>query len=263
MRKKRTLPNMLHESCSGVTEFLTAAAYLHIILHRMLKYLASFLLLFASTAYAQHANWIGVHLGLNLLNEYFDSLPNGASTTLKLGPSIGIQFEHEFSDSWSLRTGLLFAQAGSNQSYDSSSSGQIDTQGHVLAGGADKLSLSYLEIPILAKLSFGDGDVRPYLYAGPAVQLLLSASEAADPNVTAISDLKSSTNSLAFALQFGAGISSLIGRGNTANFFDAGYSAGLTSVYKSNPRALSPNYIDLSTAKAGDIRVTVGMLWQL
>ena len=203
------------------------------------------------TANAQD-NWIGARLGVNLANESFTAVPAVASS-MKFSPFGGVQFEHLFDETWGVRSGLQFNQKGSKQTYDSTTGAYI--------GGTDNLSLSYIEIPIVAKMMFGTGDVHPYVYAGPTIGILMSASEDVDGSLTPIADVKSAANSTEVAIEFGGGIV-FQGGVNSRVFFDAGYSAGLTGAFKSDPRA-NPSYVDLSTAKSGDVRIAIGMLWGL
>jgi hypothetical protein len=201
------------------------------------------------------SNWFGVRAGLNVASEFYDAVP-GASSGTKLAPFGGAVIEHVFDDTWALSLGLLFNQKGSKQVYDSSV-----VQESASIGGNDNISLSYLEIPIVAKMMFGNGDIHPYVFAGPSIGLLMSASEDVDGNVAPVADLKSSANAIEFAINFGGGI--VFQAGNSSRFFfDAGYSAGVTSAFKSNPRT-DKTFVDLSSAKSGDVRVAIGMLWEL
>ena len=234
----------------------------------MQHYFASFLLICVtlglglSPARAQYSsNWVGVRAGLNIASEGFNQMPDGASSGRRLGPIMGGQFEHWFGDTWALSVGLLFDQKGSNQRYDSSSTAQFDTVRKIAYGGNDDFALSYIEIPILAKWTMGYGNLQPYVFAGPSIGILMSASETADGTVPPVADLKSAMQSIDMSLCFGGGIVKQLSY-TSKLFFDVSYAAGLTKVFKSNPRA-TPNFIDLSTATSGDIRIALGMLWQL
>ncbi|MDP4200421.1 MAG: porin family protein [Bacteroidota bacterium] len=233
----------------------------------MQKYFASFLLIviFASTcsspvAAQYSSNWFGVRAGINIANESVDILPGGASTGFRIGPSFGAQYDYSLSDSWALSVGLLFNQKGTHQQYDSASLSQTPPTTPIAYGGKDDFTLSYIEIPIVAKATFGYGDFKPYLFAGPSIGILMSASEAVDGTVPPITDVKTFASSTDISLYLGGGLQEQMG--SKMVYFDAGYAAGLTKVFKSNPRTAS-NFIDLSTAKSGDIRLAIGMLWQI
>jgi hypothetical protein len=211
-------------------------------------------------AFAQSSNWIGPRLGLNMANESFTG-GHGVSSSMKFAPFGGIEFDHIFDETWMVTSGLVFNQKGSNQSYtasDASNTGSYD--------GKDNFTLSYIEIPIIAKMMFGNGDAHPYVYVGPSINILMSASEDADGTVPKIADVKSAANTTEVALNFGGGLS-VLGGSSSRIFFEAGYSAGLTAAFKSNPSRSgvtdATNFVDLSTAKSGDIRIAIGMLWQL
>ena len=212
-------------------------------------------------ANAQPSSWIGARLGVNIASESFTG-GHGVSSSAKFAPFGGVQFDHIFDDTWMITSGLVFDQKGSNQTYTSSDA----SQGNASYDGKDNFTLSYIEIPIIAKMMFGNGDVHPYVYLGPSIGILMSASEDADATVPKSADIKSAANTTEVAINFGGGIS-LLGGSSSRIFFEAGYSAGLTGAFKSNPvregTTDASNFPDLTTAKSGDVRIAVGMMWQL
>ncbi len=240
----------------------------------------SFLLLFtfAGTLRAQYASsWWGLRAGVNLANESLTAQDN-SSVSMKAGALGGLVFEHWFNDTWGLSASLLFDQKGASEQYASSAynreitsdSGKVTT----LYSGTDDFSLSYLEIPVLLKFSFGEGDIRPYIAAGPSFGVLLGASEstssvaANEGTIAPIDNLKSYVQGLDISIYGGLGLADEIYHGPMLTF-DAGYASGLTKIFKSTPPRVATNgqsfpaSIDLSTAKSADIVIAIGVLWQL
>jgi len=206
------------------------------------------------------STWLGFRAGTSIASENFDAPPGGATTGLKFGITGGLDFEHWFGETWGVSAGLLYKQSGVNEQYASSSSAR-GTAGHDTSGN-DNFTLNYLEIPVLLKMAFGFGSVRPFLFAGPSFGFLSSASEATDGNITPVSNLKSDLQNMEISIYFGGGVMGRMDRG-PAILFDAGYETGLTKVFKTEPvRQFSSPY-NLSSAISNEIIVTIGLLWGL
>jgi hypothetical protein len=65
------------------------------------------------------------------------------------------------------------------------------------------LDITYLDIPILAKASFGSGQFRPYVVAGPVLSLKLSASATRDEQDIDVDDELKGTD---FSVALGGGV---------------------------------------------------------
>ncbi len=228
--------------------------------------------LIAGTATAQYSsNWFGVRAGINVANETFSQLPDNSSTGMKVGALGGLTFEHWFGETWAVNASLLFDQKGVTEEYSTTAQNRQYTLPSGFSGiysGDDNFALNYIEIPVLLKVAIGDGDVRPFLNAGPSFGLLLSASESTTGQVAPATDLKSYLSSTDVSLYIGGGIIDQLYRGPMITF-DAGYAVGLTKIYKTVPALMTtsgtnfPAPIDPSTAKSGDIRITLGVMWKL
>jgi opacity protein-like surface antigen len=97
------------------------------------------------------------------------------------------------------------------------------------SGASLTLSASYLEIPIYAKYRFGNGDIRPYAFAGPALGFTLSSTaKVAARGQEAEGDIDGWTNT-DFGLNFGAGVSVRL-NSNIDLVFDLGYALGLNAI---------------------------------
>ena len=136
------------------------------------------------------------------------------------------------------------------------------------ASGTADWTSSYLEIPLLAKVSFGEGAVRRYLFAGPSIGFMLSNFEklhntgyrpfpyGVGVNDTTV-DITDSTTKIDFSIVAGAGISLKLASG-TELFLDAGYAFGLTNT--------DNYYYDKASGLniySRDIRLAAGVLFPI
>lgn len=125
----------------------------------------------------------------------------------------------------------------------------------------DVIKLSYLSFPVLAKIAFGQsGSAQPYLIFGPEIGILLSAKEVASVEVSALgqsfsdeaeADIKDGTESVEFALNFGAGLT--IPLGSIEMFIDGMYGLGLSNIIKDSDTSVKNNviYVNLGFAFGG------------
>jgi hypothetical protein len=89
---------------------------------------------------------------------------------------------------------------------------------------------SFIEIPILAKITFGE-QIKRYAFFGPTFGFLLSAEVDAEfDNQTFTADIKETSKKTDFGILLGTGASFPLGRGEL--FFDGRYSAGFANLSK-------------------------------
>ena len=90
---------------------------------------------------------------------------------------------------------------------------------------AEKLKLTYVEVPILAMYRPPtQGTIRPAFFVGPAIGLLLSAKVGDD-------DIKDNLNGTDFGFVFGAGVDFETGaKGNIS--LDCRYTMGMSNIVK-------------------------------
>jgi len=89
---------------------------------------------------------------------------------------------------------------------------------------------SFIEVPVLARIVFGD-EVKRYAFFGPSFGFLLDAEvEAEFDQVTYTADIKETTRKTDFGLLFGTGISFPLGKGLL--FFDGRYATGFANLSK-------------------------------
>jgi hypothetical protein len=218
------------------------------------------------TALAQFPNYadqrastlVGLRFGTSIASESGAALPGGASTGLKFGFVFGPEIEHWFSGNWAISSGLFLVQKGVDQQYAPSSI-ERGTANHDTSGN-DNFSMNYIEVPILVKVAFGYGDIRPYIFAGPSIGFLLSASEVTDGTIPPIGNLKSDLNSIDYSVCFGLGVMGRIYRG-PAITFEAEYETGLAKVFKNEPYRPFSQPIGQTSATSSEIIVTLGLMW--
>lgn len=171
--------------------------------------------LFTFSTFSQVKISGGILGGLNLANASVDPTPTGVSidnyTCFGFGGVLNFAFEGGFG----IQVEPMYLQKGAKISY---------------TGGADKLKASYIEIPAMITYTFstGEGQVEPYVLAGPTFGILMTAKYVDNAgNETDQKDLTSSTD---FGAIFGAGVR--IPAGMNKVFIEGRYSLGFTNINK-------------------------------
>ena len=157
----------------------------------------------------------------------------------KIGFTLGIAYNHEVNEIFSVQPELYFIQKGFRQDFHQSENGlSIDADG--------KFAINYLELPILAKASFGEGDVKFFLNGGPYLAFGLGGKFKTDYTISFLGDSESETvegkvkfgdsddsddetvyfdNRIEFGVQFGGGVML-----NEKIMIDLRYGHGLTNM---------------------------------
>jgi len=200
---------------------------------------------------------VGIRVGLNLGNVSedlggtetidFEGMPLALTlrqsnrTTFDLGGFV----EYWFSPMFALQINALYNQKGVGIDGDLNTT--IVEQGilvNVKVNAEETIKLTYFSFPFLAKVAFGESNIKPYLIAGPEIGFLLSGKDNAKATSEAEAmgvkvgpytveqeqDIKESLESFEFALDFGAGLSYSLG--NIDLFADFIYSLGMTKINK-------------------------------
>ena len=191
--------------------------------------LGMILLLAAVAAQPVHAGVlpfpVGVRGGANIASLSFENLSSGVTKEdSRLGAFVAGYVEFPVLPLTSIEAGLSFGEQG----------GEIEGSGtffnQPIAGKAT-LKLVYMHVPVLAKVTFDAGAVRPYVKVGPQLGILLSSKaeleRTGEPTVE--TDTKDDTETAEFSLQFGAGLQF---PGSVNSFIEAGFMLGLTGVSK-------------------------------
>lgn len=166
------------------------------------------LLVCVSSVFAQTATGItgkGVKVGLNMAKATGGDVGDGAKTYM--GFAVGGYITYAFSDMFAVQPELQYTMKGTK--YD-------------VGGTTSKVKLSYIEIPILAKILLSGGEkIKPSFYIGPGIGFLMSA-KAEDV------DIKDNMKSTDLGLIGGVGADYLMGAHKIT--FDLRYEAGLTKL---------------------------------
>lgn len=132
------------------------------------------LLLLSAASYAQKNTFaVGARGGVNISRLCCGSMELNEDYKFGEGPSIGLTASYGISDHFSIMAELNMAtQGGKKNGMQAVTPG---TNGSVLYANFDnKTVLNYLELPILARVTFGE-KFKYYINAGPYVGYLLSA----------------------------------------------------------------------------------------
>ena len=160
---------------------------------------------------------LGVLGGLNLANLNMDEGDMGdAEFASRTVFGFGGILDYSISENVALRLEPMYLQKGAD----------------IVVDGYDDqfiVKLSYFEVPMMFKYSFGSDNVNPYIMAGPSIGFLLEAkTEVIVSGVSEETDIKDETSNVDFSLGFGAGVS--LPMGNNSIFVDARYALGLTNI---------------------------------
>lgn len=177
-------------------------------------------------AYSQEqATTIGLKGGLNIgfLNGQDSDIEN-TDTEVRLGLNAGAYGEIALHPIFTLQPEVVYTQKGET----------VEAGGDVL-GGTWNIELSYLEIPVLAKVYFPvETATRPFVYAGPFLGFNLSAEsddiyQFAGFDFTGESNLEDEVNTTEVGVVAGAGVSYLLEK--IVLMLDIRYTQGLTRTF--------------------------------
>jgi WD40 repeat protein len=194
-----------------------------------------FLLTFSFSSYSQVK--LGGQLGLNFSSASYSATDNylvspSKSKILFMG---GIISEIKLDNLFALEPGLNYVQRGIE--YDP----LVDAlTGAQLPGTSGTLTLNYIDIPILLKAKFDEGQLRHYLMAGPNIGFLSVADvEPRGAGLTTTSSKKDQLNSMNFSFDLGGGVEYSLDQ-HTDLFANLKYSIGLTDIIKSDRFMINP-----------------------
>ncbi len=133
----------------------------------------------------------GLKGGLTMYSMETSVMEFSETSDNKMGFTGGLYVNKPLSDMFSLQFEALFVQKGGEDS-------DMDF-------GDDKLTLSYVDIPVLLKVNIPlDGDITPYVYGGGFAGYLIDASS--DENGETF-DVGDAFDDLNYGVAFGAGVS--------------------------------------------------------
>jgi hypothetical protein len=153
----------------------------------------------------------GVKVGLNMAKATGGDVQDAK---MYMGFAVGGFMTYAFSDMFAVQPELQYTMKGSK--YDA-------------GGTTTKAKLSYIEIPILAKVMLSGGEkIKPSFYAGPGIGFLMSAKYEDE-------DIKDNMKSTDLGLIGGVGVDYLMGAHKIT--FDLRYEAGLTKLDDTEAKA--------------------------
>jgi hypothetical protein len=195
---------------------------------------------------------VGMRFGMNLgtlsFNPDIYQLTGGISKTGRTGILIGAVSEMEFARMFAVEFSPTFIMKGG---------GYQDTQ-----GGTDLGKYSELDLPILFKVKFLQGMVRPYGFLGPNIGIVMSATNSITPaqGQGQDIDIKNNTSGIDFALTFGGGAEIEIAK-QFGIIADIRYELGLSDL---NSPQVAPQQGQLvPTIKASGFMIVVGGLFHI
>jgi hypothetical protein len=204
--------------------------------------------------------WLGGFAGVDIGNISVTGNPDLGNTTFtsKTGFAIGAEFDDFFSDNFGICAQLAYVQKGTTININ-------ETVDGATANSTASATLSYLQIPILFKATFGSGALKPVVFAGPEFGFKLSAKETgkfsesgADTTVTIPDSVFTSLN---IGIMLGAGLTYAINP-STMLFLNVAYDLGLTNLnaqYGKSDGVTTNSEKDITR----DIRIHVGILFGL
>lgn len=176
----------------------------------------------SSSVFAGGLTGKGLKAGLNFANLHGDDVEDLDS---KMGFCAGGFITYSINDMFAIQPEVLFTMKGAKQ--------EEEVWGETLKV---TMSLNYLEIPVLAKLSIpSQGSFVPNLFVGPYLAIKLTGKAkveyAGESEEEDIEDLKGTD----FGLVFGAGVDFVLGSSKVT--VDARYTLGLTTIDASEGEA--------------------------
>lgn len=119
-----------------------------------------------SKSYAQDPGFhVGIKAGVQLSNLYVDNIDD---ENAKVGFQGGLYFKNQITDNFALQPELIYSLKGSELKYSGFSIPGIIEGG----SGSYRFNLGYVELPVLAVVSFGNFSI----HAGPYIALLTNAN---------------------------------------------------------------------------------------
>ena len=201
----------------------------------MKKMLAVFTvaLLLMGTSFAQ-VNISGGFLGgLNLGSISVDPTPSGADFSNLTGFGAGGVLNFGFAGGFAIQVEPMYIQHGTKFTQNSTEY---------------KYKVNYIDVPVMFIYTFasGQGQVEPYIMAGPVLGIRLSAKETNGAEV----DIKDQIKSTNFGGTFGAGVR--IPAGMNIIFIEGRYAIGFSDINNSG---------STETIKTKDIQAFVGIMF--
>lgn len=196
---------------------------------------------------------VGPRVGINFANALVDpDFPNtfGATQSTRIGVLAGGAIEAKLAPMFYVEFDAQYVQKGTVVNYpDYAGRGPTTTT----------FAYDYIEFPILAKVKFGEGNLKASLFAGPNIGANISAQgNFKHSSGTEVQNYADDISNSEIALDAGAGIEYRVSD-NMSFVADARYSYGLTDIDEAVGTLGPENW------HARDFKVAVGLMvdiWQ-
>jgi outer membrane protein with beta-barrel domain len=177
----------------------------------------------ASTAASRAAAWytrpaVGVQVGYSRSDLALGG--GGSLLTSRQGAITGVYLQFPLNDVFAIRPELLFSLKGGSTVATIGSEGEQNID----------IELAYIELPVLFRVSFPTGSVRPVLFGGPAMAIQVGCDFSFSDSVrsTCGQDNLSIVRGWDFGLVGGGGVEKRLRRAIIA--LEARYTAGMRSI---------------------------------
>lgn len=208
-------------------------------------------LLFAVTAAAADISF-GLKAGLALSNQDFEYQTDlGNDFDNRLGFQGGAFTEIALSPNLSLQADVQYIPAGFKIKFEETTPDSPEGTGKILTV---KPRIDYISIPLLVKAGLPSGEIKPYLLAGPRVNIKVGA------NQSLMAPLYDYIKDVSFGLTVGAGTEVRVSP-KVALMFEFTYNPDFTNIFKADEFAsifLRPTPT-LESIKNRTISIQVGM----
>lgn len=180
-----------------------------------------------ATAQGKGAIEVGGNLGLNLSN--VSNFQNDQSADIKVSFNVAGSFEYYFSDTWGIKTKLIYDRKGWSNGFIEETSFDLNDFDPVVQTNfiTTDYNLDYLTIPVMANVHFGRTD-NWYFNFGPYVGFLL------DANITESDfDVNDAFNTTDVGLAIGIGVKIPL-NDQAKLFFEYEGQSGFIDVFEQN-----------------------------
>jgi hypothetical protein len=121
----------------------------------------------------------------------------GFDTSLRTGFAVGGFLTWRFESGFAIQPEVLYTQKGVKLTFDTEFFDAVDGE----------VEADFVDVPVLARYTFGQGGTRGYVFAGPSFDFKVNAkAKASAMGVSEEEDLDDQVEGFEFALVFGGGV---------------------------------------------------------
>ncbi len=209
--------------------------------------------------------YIGARAGINSVTENIDPNPLFETISGQMNFTGGAEIDYAFSKWFALSIQPRYEQKGYHNVFALPPSLLSSIPGDSIGGQplnfsiTSDLTATYIEVPIVVRLTFPSGNWEPYFFAGPSIGILLSATGKANLSLSAggfpisldsSEDAKRQLSPMDISGYVGSGIAYHIPFAATI-FVEAGYAFGLSNVWNNGYQGILTNPLNVINALSG------------